>query len=718
MELKVSREQLRGALAEMLADPETRRVIAQSVLGSVSVRGGLPETSARDVSSGEFGADCSPPGGDYSFPAKLGIGVTNPGAPLHVRKDQNAETDLILGNFNTSVLGNPNAGLVFSAYRDVDPNHPVAKIVAIPSYDPGSNQGTPATYADLAFHTTSAWSNLSEKMRITKDGKVGIGTTGPETPLMVVRANSGSGALTPVLKVQTDGSSGEGPMVKFAATLAQNVAKGFIAYQSTGGGYGGNGKLLLGVNPATDTTDVSASDAKVAIQGDGKVGIGTTAPAEKLDVAGNLRVSGASAFGPGTAVHNSQATGYVVVFVDSTYTDTQQEVRGVGSIIYSAYVNTLDETIDGWDRFGLEASAEIIETNKEYIRGQQKGVVAELYTYTPSAIDAWQPNHSYAFQKLVRPTVANGRYYRVITPGTSGSTEPDWPPSEGETEPDGTLVWQETPLVETMLGLQSFIGVALGTSVGKWYGLVVAPPGPNKYNDPPHEADPGTIRTGYGVFIQNLGEDSTILASGNAAAIKIDGLGNYGRILWTSCSVYCSSSGVLEFNATTANFSGVVNSATGFRIGGAAAPSGYYLRGNGSNFVDSAIQAADIPNLDASKITTGQFGSSQIPNLDAGKITSGQFEDARMPDSVVMMKDGSTKKVACGIELVSTASGGTPGSVTINTGLSSISAVAITHVWSTSANAAGTVSSVSGGSFHLNNELSSAEYFYWIAIGT
>jgi len=219
---------------------------------------------------------------------KLGIGVTNPGAPLHVRKDQNGETDLILGNSNTSVLGSPNTGLVFSAYRDVDPDHPVAKIVAIPSYDPGSNQGTTATYADLAFHTTTSFDVLSEKMRITKAGNVGIGTAGPETPLMVVRANSGSGALTPVLKVQTDGASGEGPMVKFAATLAQNVAKGFIAYQSTGGGYGGNGKLLLGVNPAADATDVSASDAKVAIQGDGKVGIGTATPGARLDVNGEV----------------------------------------------------------------------------------------------------------------------------------------------------------------------------------------------------------------------------------------------------------------------------------------------------------------------------------------------------------------------------------------------------------------------------------------------
>jgi hypothetical protein len=448
-------------------------------------------------------------------------------------------------------------------------------------------------------------------------------------------------------------------------------------------------------------------------------------------VAGNLRASGASAFGPGTVVHNSPETGYVVVFVDSTYTDTQQEVRGVGASIYSAYVNTLDfaiedETVFGWDRFGLEASAEIIDTNKEYIRGQQKGVAGELYTYTPrpTAIDAWQANHSYSFQKLVQPTAPNGRYYRVVTAGTSGSTEPNWLGVEGETVHDNTVLWQETPLVETMLGFQSFIGVGNKTSVGEWYGVDVAPPAPNKFNLPSETnpdaspTTPGTIRTGYGLFIENLAKNGAIIPPGNAAAIKIEGLGNYGRILWTSCSVYCLSSGALEFSATTANFSGVVNSATGFRIGGAAAPSGHYLRGNGSTFVDSAIQAADIPNLDASKITSGQFGSSQIPSLDASKITSGQFEDARMPDKVVMMKDGSTKKVARGMQLVSAASGGTPGSATINTGLSSIAAVTITHVWTTSANAAGTVSSVSGGSFQLNNELSSAEYFYWIAIGT
>ena len=47
---------------------------------------------------------------------------------------------------------------------------------------------------------------------------------------------------------------------------------------------------------------------------------------------------------------------------------------------------------------------------------------------------------------------------------------------------------------------------------------------------------------------------------------------------------------------------GIVNSNTGFRISNAAT-SGNFLRGNGTNFVSSAIQASDVTTLNQS--TTG-----------------------------------------------------------------------------------------------------------------
>lgn len=45
-----------------------------------------------------------------------------------------------------------------------------------------------------------------------------------------------------------------------------------------------------------------------------------------------------------------------------------------------------------------------------------------------------------------------------------------------------------------------------------------------------------------------------------------------------------------------------------------AATNGYYLRGNGTNVIMSAIPAGDIPALDASKITTGTIDPARLPS--------------------------------------------------------------------------------------------------------
>lgn len=46
----------------------------------------------------------------------------------------------------------------------------------------------------------------------------------------------------------------------------------------------------------------------------------------------------------------------------------------------------------------------------------------------------------------------------------------------------------------------------------------------------------------------------------------------------------------------------------------------------------STLAAADIPSLDAGKITTGEFATDRIPELNAAKITSGTLGAERIPD--------------------------------------------------------------------------------------
>lgn len=48
--------------------------------------------------------------------------------------------------------------------------------------------------------------------------------------------------------------------------------------------------------------------------------------------------------------------------------------------------------------------------------------------------------------------------------------------------------------------------------------------------------------------------------------------------------------------------------------------------------IQGTVDESNIPNLDASKVTTGMFNTDQIPELSADKITSGKLNSDRIPD--------------------------------------------------------------------------------------
>lgn len=193
--------------------------------------------------------------------SSVGIGTSSPAAELDVSAAVTPQIQLTSEKDGTWVAGDPFGEVNFygsdtsgggAGYR--------ARIRAVATDTFGYE-------TDLAFHTTDVPSGDAERMRITDDGKVGIGTTAPSYLLDVNgQAEFGAGNdLTP-------NYLGEGHLM-----ISGNGYRGFASLDGTAMWLGHNSasrKLYL----ATDET------ARLTVDGTGNVGIGTTSPSSLLEL--------------------------------------------------------------------------------------------------------------------------------------------------------------------------------------------------------------------------------------------------------------------------------------------------------------------------------------------------------------------------------------------------------------------------------------------------
>jgi len=170
--------------------------------------------------------------GNGIFTGNVGIGTSSPSAPLDVRR---SDSSGIVAEFNNNV----GYGINFNVESDGGNN----------TISSGNNQS-------LAF-VTNGGSN--ERMRIDITGNVGIGTASPAYKLH----NTGTSRL-------------EGRI-----TLGGN-ANNFIEGVSGG----------INFKSASSTSFIRGSNTNLIILETGNVGIGSTNPLNKLDVVGNINVSG------------------------------------------------------------------------------------------------------------------------------------------------------------------------------------------------------------------------------------------------------------------------------------------------------------------------------------------------------------------------------------------------------------------------------------------
>ena len=294
-----------------------------------------------------FGATSTSLGGDTEFTGGAGIQAINTAASNNI-------TDLA---FWTTTGGSPTEKMRITSAGNVgigttSPTHLLtletasspglkikdttqgATLLAF-SQDSNSHIGTYSAHP-LVFDT-----NSTERMRIDQNGNVGIGTTNPATWKLSVDSSN-------IYAASFDTSNNVGVVINGNNTTASQI----IGFSNSNSTYN---ELHLRTN--------STSTDGLYIDASGNVGIGTTAPGEKLEVVGNIRTNVGN--GLGFMLTGSSASGLVrnagTGLALRTNSIDKLIIDSTGSVTFSAYTGTNEQGTPTY-LLGTDASGNVVKT--------------------------------------------------------------------------------------------------------------------------------------------------------------------------------------------------------------------------------------------------------------------------------------------------------------------------------------------------------------------
>ena len=242
--------------------------------------------SASDTSFYRNSAGVLRTGGSFIADGNVGIGTTSPESLLHVQKDHNGATSIQVGNYNgggatqaTMSLANGSGALDTLTMGTLGTSYSTSGAYIQDTAYIGANSGLSGglsiltgASAPIRFYTGGT-GDANERLRITSTGNVGIGTSTPSTKLHV-RADTQNGSLA------------------FAVSNSANSER-FRVYDN--GAIYATSKLTLQTGDAWDIvpsatsltfTDTTSGNTPLVLDESGSVGVGTTNPNAKLEVAG------------------------------------------------------------------------------------------------------------------------------------------------------------------------------------------------------------------------------------------------------------------------------------------------------------------------------------------------------------------------------------------------------------------------------------------------
>ena len=286
-----------------------------------------------------------------SYKLEVNGGTTLVGGGFYVSTDQSVNTsftytfrDAVGINNPNSISATPNAGYTMCVGRSNNGAGVSGSLSAVGTIKAtaftvnidttagigGSNGDVNAAeigpgYLNLSRDDTAA----AQQIRFEKNGALHSYIETTTSGLNIGGANVGIGTTSPTnqLHVHTDTDDAYGIRIEGSTNNVAGVwtglgiggenanTKSALLFEDTVGSYA-RGKLHLCVNNGADQTSATPADAKLTIIPTGNVGIGTTSPNEKLQLAGNLNAYAPSGIDAG--LFASTAAGSTTIVIRSS----------------------------------------------------------------------------------------------------------------------------------------------------------------------------------------------------------------------------------------------------------------------------------------------------------------------------------------------------------------------------------------------------------------
>jgi hypothetical protein len=213
----------------------------------------------------------------FVYAQNVGIGTNTPLAFLHIAGGN--ETVVVLEN-KDQLAAATTTSLVFKAGTNVYTNAFTGAI---------KTRGSSESTARMGFYTgtSNSTASLIERMTITNEGLVGIGTYLPEAKLHVFKGSSGATTAHSLAGIVIENSDHG-----YLQFLNPTAKEGGIMFGNPTGTAQGGMYYNNPANPEGLDFRTNGNNVRMTIDNAGNTGIGTSDPTAKLDVNGSIRLRG------------------------------------------------------------------------------------------------------------------------------------------------------------------------------------------------------------------------------------------------------------------------------------------------------------------------------------------------------------------------------------------------------------------------------------------